>query len=395
VNRMRLRSLLSRWSLRLLPLALALAVGLGVSGAANAAPGQGTGDPSITTTSLPSGAVGTSYSQAVDVVGTFPPFTWLVESGSLPPGLSLPTATSGSGTISGTPTNAGTYDFTLQVTDVIGDSASQALSITISQPGTPLTVDTTSLPPGAVTAPYRQALGVSGGTGPYAWSVVPGTLPPGLSLSATGTISGTPTASGSYAFTVTVADATGATATKALSITVSDPQLMITTTSLPSGTVGTSYSQAVDVDGVFPPFVWSVVSGSLPPGLSLPTATAGNGTISGTPTTAGTYSFTVQVTDVIGDMSDQALSITIGQPAVPLAVTTVSLPGATVGEAYSQALAASGGTSPYTWSVQGGSLPSGLALSNSGTISGTPTAAGTYSFTVRVTDAAGATAPRA
>jgi putative Ig domain-containing protein len=169
----------------------------------------------------------------------------------------------------------------------------------------------------------------------------------------------------------------------------------ITTTSLPSGTVGASYSQTVGVVSTFPPLTRSVVSGALPPGLSVPASTAGSGAISGTPTTAGTYSFTVQAIDVIGDQSAQALSITVSRPVAPLTVRTVSLSAATVSRVYAQVLVASGGTLPYTWSVLSGSLPRGLALRGNGVIAGTPTTLGTFRFTVRVTDRSGATATRA
>src|SRR6185503_1549032 len=110
------------------------------------------------------------------------------------------------------------------------------------------------------------------------------------------------------------------------------------------------------------------------------------GTISGTPTTAGSSTFTVRTTDSASQAATASLSLAITPPT--LAVTTSSLPGGTVGTAYSQSLAASGGTPPYSWSLASGTLPAGLSLSTAGTISGTPTAAGNSAFTVRVTDAA-------
>ena len=158
--------------------------------------------------------------------------------------------------------------------------------------------------------------------------------------------------------------------------------LVITTTSLPSGRVGAAYSQTLSATGGQTPYTWSVVSGSLPAGLSLGSST---GTISGTPTSAATSNFTVRVTDSQGtpDTDDQALSITI---YADLNVTTTTLPAGTVGTAYSQALAATGGLTPYSWSLVSGTLPSGLALSSGGVISGTPTTAQTANFTVRATD---------
>jgi subtilisin family serine protease len=172
------------------------------------------------------------------------------------------------------------------------------------------------------------------------------------------------------------------------------PALNITTTSLPGGTVNQAYSQSVTATGGSTPYSWSVVSGSLPPGLSLSPTGTPSATISGTPTTAGTYNFTVQVTDNAAATDTQALSITIA-PAAALTITTTSLPGGTVNQAYSQSVTATGGSTPYSWSIFSGNLPPGLSISPTGTpsatISGTPTTEGTYNFTVQVTDNAAAT----
>ena len=166
------------------------------------------------------------------------------------------------------------------------------------------------------------------------------------------------------------------------STTAASADLVITTTSLPNGQIGVAYSQTLAATGGATPYTWSVYSGSLPPGLTLGSST---GVISGTPTTSGTSNFTVRVTDSQGtpDTDDQALSIT--RPA-DLTITTTSLNDGQVGVAYSQTLAASGGTTPYSWSVSAGSLPAGLSMSTGGVISGTPTATGTANFTARVAD---------
>ena len=162
--------------------------------------------------------------------------------------------------------------------------------------------------------------------------------------------------------------------------------LTITTTSLPAGTVGSSYNQTVVATGGTTPYAWSLATGSLPAGLTL----APSGAISGTPTTAGTSNFTVSVTDnstPTKQTATQALSI-VANPAAaaPLTITTTSLPAGTVGSSYNQTVVATGGTIPYAWSLATGSLPAGLTLAPSGAISGTPTKQGTYSFTVSVTD---------
>jgi hypothetical protein len=116
-----------------------------------------------------------------------------------------------------------------------------------------------------------------------------------------------------------------------------------------------------------------------------------NGAISGTPTAPGGFSFQIEVTDSGNVKTLQAFDITIVDP---LMVTTSSLPAATLGTAYSASLSASGGRAPLSWSVSAGSLPAGLSVSSGGTISGTPTAPGTSTFTVTVTDADNQTASR-
>jgi len=178
----------------------------------------------ITTTLLPSGTQGVPYSAFVNAEGATGTFTWAVTSGSLPAGLTfLTTSTTSSAEISGTPTVLGTSKFTVQVTDAVGASVSQPLSITINQPP-PLSVATGSLPAGTVGTLYSQTLQASSGVPPYTWSITAGSLPIGLNpLASNGVISGTPIATGTYNFTVEVVDSSmpaAQTATANLSITV-------------------------------------------------------------------------------------------------------------------------------------------------------------------------------
>ncbi len=339
----------------------------------------------VSTTSLPQGVVGTAYSQTLSATGgSGAGYTWTKSSGSLPAGLSLTSA----GTISGTPTATGTATFSVQVTDSDSDTATASLTITVNAA---LSVTTTTLPAGTVNVSYSQTLAATGGVSPYTWSVSAGSLPAGLTLTAsTGAISGTPTTvSTAVSFTVKVTDADSNAATQSLSITVS-AGLAVSTTSLGAGTVNVSYSQTLTATGGVSPYTWSISSGSLPAGLTL---TASTGVISGTPTTAGSSSFTVKVTDADSNTATQSLSISI---YAALTVTTASLPTGAVNFSYSQTLAAAGGVSPYTWSISAGSLPAGLTLAaNTGVISGTPTAAGSaVSFTVKVTDSASNTATK-
>jgi len=215
-------------------------------------------------------------------------------------------------------------------------------------------------------------------------------------LSGLGQLSGNTTTSVVYTAPSTVSANTTATITATsvanTSVTATESitlnaVLTITTTSLPAGTLGISYDTFVNAAGATGTFTWSITSGGLPAGLTfLTTSTSSSAEITGTPTVLETSKFTVQVTDTAGASVTQALSITISPPP-PLSVATGSLPDGTVNVAYpSETLQASSGVPPYAWSLTGGSLPFGLSLATNGTISGTPVATGTYSFTVKVVD---------
>jgi len=183
--------------------------------------------------------------------------------------------------------------------------------------------------------------------------------------------------------TVTVtATSAGDTRKSASASVVTNPAPSITTTSLPSGKVGTAYSATLAATGGTGTLTWSVAVGSPPTGLTLSTA----GQISGTPTAAGASNFTVKVTDSAATplSVQQQLSITV---IVPLSITTAILTDGMVGTAYTATVQASGGTPPLTWSLSGGALPAGLALNaTTGVISGIPTTAGSAPFDISVTD---------
>jgi hypothetical protein len=175
---------------------------------------EGDSAPMITTTLLPDAVQGSAYSQALVASGGDAPLGWSVASGSLPAGLSL----SSGGVLSGTPTGAGTSNFTVQVVDVDSDTDTQALSIFVdSIPN----ITTTTLPGGTQGSAYSQTLAVTGGNPPLTWSLASGTLPTGLSLNSGGVISGTPTGSGTSNFTVQVSDNDNDIDTQVLSLTVS------------------------------------------------------------------------------------------------------------------------------------------------------------------------------
>jgi hypothetical protein len=338
--------------------------------------------PAITTAWLSGGDVGLAYSENLTATGGTAPYAWSITSSvTLPAGLSLD---SSSGAVTGTPTAVSTSYFAVQVAGHDGATARANLFLTVNEAA--VSVSDTSLPDGNVDSFYWYALAADGGSAPHTWSMTSGTLPAGLSLDSSGVITGTPTATGAGSITVQVIDRWGVTATGSVTITINEALLIITTTWVPDGNVNASYSETLAAIGGTTPYTWSITSGNMPAGLSLDSS---SGAIAGTPTAAGTSDFTVQVADNDGATTTADLSITIR--AEPI-ISTTWLSDGDVGLAYSGNLVANGGTAPYVWSITLGTLPSGLSLNSSGTITGTPTAAGYSSFTVQVAGNDGATA---
>jgi len=172
--------------------------------------------------------------------------------------------------------------------------------------------------------------------------------------------------------------------------------LTVLTTVLPNGTQGQAYVGPTGVPLLtlngLPPVGWTVSAGAMPPGLGLVT-TLGVTTVTGTPTTQGSFTFSLTATDALARTGTQQYTVVIN---APLTITTTSVPDGQVGIAYSSTLAANGGSTPYGWLVVSGSLPPGLFLNPlTGAITGSPTTAGDYAFTVQVTDVSLATATRA
>jgi Putative Ig domain len=327
----------------------------------------------ITTTSLPSGQAGVAYNATLAATGGTLPYSWAVV-GPLPAGLSLNAAT---GTLSGTPTAVtGGTPVTLSVTDSGNPAQNASTTLNLVVTVATLAITTTSLPGGQVGVAYSATLGASGGTKPLTWALT-GTLPGGLAFNtATGVLSGTPnavSAGASLTFKVTDSGAPPQSSSKTFTLVVKAPTLAISTISLPQGQVGKGYTTTLVASGGTTPYNWAV-SGTLPAGLSFNTA---SGVLSGTPgaSTAG-VSLTFKVTDSGNPAQNvsRALTLVITAATPVLTITTVSLPPGHVGTAYSTTLAASGGTTPYTWSLVG-TLPAGLAFNTAtGVLSGTPTA---------------------
>jgi hypothetical protein len=255
--------------------------------------------PSFTTTTLPNGSNGIPYSQQLVITGGVAPFTYTLQSGSsLPACLNL----NKSGAIVGTPCGSGTSNFVVTVTDYNGVTAtSTQFTVTIT-PAPALSITSTSpLGDGFLNVAYNFPISTSGGVTPFTWSMPSGSLPAGLMLnSRSGQITGTPTAAGPSTFTLQVQDSTLPAAqvqTGTFSITIENASpLQVTTTSLPSGQTGSAYNSAgssLQATGGVQPYTWTLVTGQLPPGLTL----APNGLITGTPILVTTSYFTVELTD--------------------------------------------------------------------------------------------------
>src|SRR5664280_1107987 len=308
---------------------------------------------SMSPTSLVNPSLGTAYNSGALTVATAA--LWST-TGTLPPGLALTsTASSTTDTITGTPTVAGTFTFT-----VTSGVNSHVYTLTVA------TMSPTTLTNPTIGSAYSSGnLTVATAA---TWSITAGTLPPGLALastasSTTDSIIGTPTTPGTYTFTVT-----SGTASQSYTLVVTG----ITPTTLANATVGTAYSSGTMT--VVTAATWSISVGTLPPGLVLNASSTTTDTITGTPTTAGTFTFTVK-------SGTAAQSYTV----VVTGLSPTTLPSATTGAAYSSGAL----TAPIagTWSVSAGVLPVGLVLNayvtTTDTITGTPTTAGTYSFTIK------------
>jgi hypothetical protein len=354
---------------------------------------------------------------AVRKTGVAATITFAVTAGSLPPGLTMPASapsTSGGVVITGNPTHAGTFNFTIKATGG-GLTATLAYQITITVQGPPdqLVCDPAVnggflengicvLPDAVVGESYQGHLVTSHKAG-GALSVVSGALPPGLTLPATftgagDTISGTPSQlTGGQSFTVQGTGDQGQPLYQAYSIAVDDntPLSINTCCTTLGGAVGQPDSKLFYLVGGAAPYTWSLASGQFPPGMTLQTYSDprdANDELAGTPATAGTYTFTMRLADFNGQQATQKFTFTV---VPPLQVTPTTLPAGTVGVPYRHDLdlSAQGGTPPYSWFVVNNinELPPGLTLDTTApdfnnVLTGTPTQAGTFSFPMQVQD---------
>ncbi len=217
-------------------------------------------------------------------------------------------------------------------------------------------------------------------------------MPPGITLQGDGRLTGTPTLAGTYDSSLVVAASgnalVGPSGSFRIVVDAGGGALALVCGGPPGGTVGVAYSHSFPASGGAVPYAFSILSGALPDGLSLGPAT---GQLTGTPTTAATFSFRVGVTDSAAATAHADCSIVIGA-ASPIVLACGGPPAGTVGVPYSHSFPASGGAMPYAWGLVTGLLPSGLTLAATGTVAGVPSVAGTFAFTVVLTDSYGATA---
>ena len=319
------------------------------------------------------------------------PYTFAVTAGALPAGLSLST----SGVLSGTPTAGGTANFTVTATDANSIAGTRVYALTVNAPT--IAIAPATLPGATVSVAYSQLVAASGGIAPYSYALSAGVLPVGLSLNSTGTLSGTPTAGGTFNFTITATDSsTGTgpfTSSRAYTLTVSAPTITLPATTLADGVRNTAYAATLNpASGGTAPYSYAVTAGALPSGITL----GANGNISGTPTVPGTAAFTITATDsstgagpYTGSRADYSLTI----------IDSVPVAGAV------SAMVAYGSTdTPITLAISGGVATSiatatapahGTVIVSGTSLAYTPTPgyAGADSFTYTASNSGGTSAP--
>ncbi|MEK7413776.1 MAG: putative Ig domain-containing protein, partial [Planctomycetota bacterium] len=344
------------------------------------------GCPQITLTpgSLPSGTAGVAYSQTIVPGGSTGSYTLAMTGGSLPPGLMFNPAT---GDISGAPTQVGVFNFTIRATDQFNCFEERAYALAITCPTITLSPD--NLPDGTVSAAYSQALTAAPAGGNYSFAVTAGALPPGLTLAANGSLSGTLTQTGTFSFTVTATGYGGScTGQRAYVVRVNCPAIALSPNNLTNSFTGEAYSQTITASGLGGSYTFAVSSGSLPPGLMLNTAT---GAITGMATTASAnpFNFTITATNTAsGCTGSQPYSVTISCPAI--AVNAPASNSGMIGLPFSATFTQTGGFGAGSFATAS-SLPTGVTLATNGTLSGTPTQTGVFPIIVNFTDGNGCT----
>ncbi len=339
--------------------------------------GVSSGTLNITNDTIPNGIVGIAYSVALAAAGGSPAYTFVLTSGSLPPGLTL----AGSGALAGTPTVAGSFPVVIRTTDSSGAEFQKNYTILIGSGN--LSFTNVSLPVSYLGQNYRISLYAAGGVPPYTFSIASGALPSGLTLDPNGIIYGIPTVIGQSSVSFRVVDATGSTAADTLVMGAIQSAIGFGFTSISTATVGQGYGFTPTGSGGVAPFRFSVLGG-LPPGIKV----RADGALTGIPTQAGSYNVLIRAQDGSGAIVEGSFPFLVLEAG--FRISSLSLPDAQIGQAYSQTLTSSGGSGAVSYVVQNGALPPGIQLSSAGVLAGTTTLAGSYPFTIRAIDATSA-----
>ena len=247
---------------------------------------NGSGLITVSPASLPNGLTGAAYQQSIAAL-PIDAYGYAVTGNGLPPGLTLnPT----SGVLSGMPVAPGNYTFVIRATSPGGCSGSQAYNLLITGTCTTVAVNPATLPAGMLGTVYNQTLTATGGTAPYSFSVASGALPSGLTLNAaTGVLSGTPLATGTFIFTLRATSQGGCAGQRQYVLTVNCGAITLSPQALPTGVKGAPYTQTLTASPAGT-YTFNLLLGSLPPGFTLSSA----GVLSGVTNQTGTYNFTVK-----------------------------------------------------------------------------------------------------
>lgn len=354
----------------------------------------------------PVGSVGSPYSHTFGGAGGCGPalpYQYTVLSGSLPPGLTL----AQSGLVSGTPNQAGSWSFWVNLSDqnppsanwCVPANAQREFSITINgvgggspaptpAPGPALSITTAALGDASVGSPYSQTLAATG-SGAQSWTIAAGSLPAGLSLASNGVLSGSPQTAGTATFTVKVS--AGATSSqKEFTLEVS-AALQIGAPATQVAEVAVPLAIQLNASGGSAPYRWELTQGSLPTNVGF-IGDQGNGstaTIKGVPADSGSFPLAFAVTDVRGRTTVHTITLNV---ADKLRLVGVKMPRVGhVGKLYRASVVAQGGVGARIWSVARGKLPAGLQLdSRTGVVGGRPTRAGRYVVYLAARDELGA-----
>ena len=328
------------------------------------------------------GTVGVPFSKTFTQSGGTPPVSFTLNSGALPPGLTLNPST---GVLSGTPTANGTFPITVKVTDVGGCTAvGPTYNLTIFCNS--ITVTNPAVSTGTVNVVFSQTFTQAGGSGTTTFSLNSGTLPAGLTLNpSTGVLSGTPTQAGSFPITVKATDTNGCTAVgPTYNLTIGCQTITVTNPATNTGTVNIAFSQTFTAGNTIGAVTFSLNSGTLPAGITL----SSGGVLSGTPTQTGSFPITVKATDANGCFGvSGTYTLTINCQVIT--VTNPATNTGTVNVAFSQTFTSGNAIAPVTFTLNSGSLPAGITLSSAGVLSGAPTQTGSFPITVKATDANG------